>query len=79
MVDAALLLNRDSWQSHKALRIATEIMDTFKPGDQESVIKCRKIARDFLGINIDNAKVYDSGAEVMAYGIGHCHIGKLAR
>ena len=76
MIDAALLLSNDSWQSHKALRVATEIMDTFKPGNQESVIECRAIARGFLGDDIDSAKVYESGTEIMSYAIGHCHIGK---
>lgn len=73
--DAARELSTDSMDAHKALRIASDIMDTFQAGSQESILECRKIAHGFLGDKVDSAEVYDSDGEIIAYGIGHCHIG----
>ncbi|KAL1969339.1 hypothetical protein VTN77DRAFT_9531 [Rasamsonia byssochlamydoides] len=74
IADAAREFSPDSWESHKALRIANEIMDTFKPGSQESIVQCRKLAQGFLGSKVDSEKVYEGESEIISYGIGHCHI-----
>ena len=72
--DAAREFPGDSWEQHTALKVSTKIIDTFEPGNKESIVKARKIAQDYLGPNVDSAKVYDSGLEPVVYGIGHCHI-----
>jgi alpha-mannosidase len=72
--DAAREFPEDTWQQHKALNVATEIIDTFKVGDKESLKKCRKIAEQYIGHNVNSAEVYESGTEPQVYGIGHCHI-----
>ncbi|KAK8089468.1 alpha-mannosidase [Apiospora hydei] len=72
--DAAREFPEDSWEQHKALNVATAILENYKLGDKESIKKCRKIAQDYIGANVDSAKVYDSGKEAQVFGIGHCHI-----
>jgi alpha-mannosidase len=73
--DAARQLPRDSWEQHRALKVATDIIDTFRVGDQESLDKCREIAHSFLGSAIDSDAVYKPDRpEAQVFGIGHCHI-----
>jgi len=72
--DAAREFPTDSWEQHKAMKVATSIIDAFKLGDQQSLIKGRKIAEEYLGKEVSSSKVYDSGADLLVYGIGHCHI-----
>jgi alpha-mannosidase len=72
--DAAREFPTDSWEQHKAMKVATSIIDAFKLGDQESLIKGRTIAEEYLGKEVSSSKVYDSGADPLVYGIGHCHI-----
>ncbi|ORY60182.1 glycosyl hydrolase family 38 domain-containing protein [Pseudomassariella vexata] len=72
--DAAREFPEDSWQQHKALNVVTKIIDNYRLGDKESIKECRKIARDYIGSNVDSSKVYDSDTEPQVYGIGHCHI-----
>ncbi len=52
-------------------------MNAFVHGSQESIIRCRKIAREYLGDHVDSVKVYDSDKTPIVYGVGHCHIGKV--
>lgn len=72
--DAAREFPTDSWEQHKALKVASSIIDAFKLGDQQSLIKGRNIAEEYLGKNVSSSKVYDTGADPLVYGIGHCHI-----
>lgn len=72
--DAAREFPHESWERHKALKVATDVIDTFELGNQESILKCRKIAQDYIGKNVNSEKVYETGTEPMVYGIGHCHI-----
>ncbi|KAH6854250.1 glycosyl hydrolases family 38 N-terminal domain-containing protein [Chaetomium sp. MPI-CAGE-AT-0009] len=72
--DAAREFPDDSWEQHKALKTCNEIIDTFELGNRESLKICRTIAEDYLGSNVNSAKVYDSGKEPVVFGIGHCHI-----
>ncbi|KAJ9142052.1 Alpha-mannosidase [Pleurostoma richardsiae] len=72
--DAAREFPKESWEQHKALKVATDIIDTFELGNKESIVKCRKIAKEYLGPDIDSAKVYESDQEPVVFGIGHCHI-----
>ncbi|KAF2997795.1 Glycoside hydrolase, 38 vacuolar alpha mannosidase [Neopestalotiopsis sp. 37M] len=72
--DAAREFPEDSWEQHKALNVATEIIDTFKLGDKESLKKCRKIAEQYIGTKVNSADVYKTDTVPQVYGIGHCHI-----
>lgn len=46
------------------------------PGNPESIIKCRKIAQEYLGDKVDSAKVYENENPAIVFAVGHCHIGK---
>ncbi|KAH7305165.1 alpha-mannosidase [Rhexocercosporidium sp. MPI-PUGE-AT-0058] len=74
--DAATELPEDTWEQHEALNVASRIIDTFKAGDDASILACRKIAAEYLGDNINSAKVYESilDRRPTIYAIGHCHI-----
>ncbi|OTA64547.1 glycoside hydrolase family 38 protein [Hypoxylon sp. EC38] len=72
--DAAREFPEDSWEQHKALNVVTDIIDSYVLGDKESLKKCRKIAQEYIGSNVDSSKVYDSGLAPQVFGIGHCHI-----
>ncbi|KAK3310574.1 glycoside hydrolase family 38 protein [Chaetomium strumarium] len=72
--DAAREFPEDSWEQHKALKVCNEIIETFELGNRESLKACRKIAEDYIGSNVNSARVYESGKEPVVYGIGHCHI-----
>ena len=73
--DGAREFPEDAWQSHTALQITNNIMDTFiaGKGSQDSILKCREIATKYIG-DVNSAKVYDGDEEPIVYGIGHCHI-----
>ncbi|KAK3394692.1 glycoside hydrolase family 38 protein [Podospora didyma] len=72
--DAAKEFPQDSWEQHKALKIVNRIIETFELGNKDSLKACRKIAEEYLGTNVNSAKVYDSGKEALVIGIGNCHI-----
>ena len=72
--DAAREFPQDSWEQHKALKVATDIIDAFEVGNQDSILKGRKIAQEYLGENVDSHKVYETATEPLVYGIGNCHI-----
>ncbi|KAI0383823.1 glycoside hydrolase family 38 protein [Hypomontagnella monticulosa] len=72
--DAAREFPEDSWEQHKALNVVTNIIDSYVLGDKESLKKCRKIAQEYIGSNVDSSKVYESGLTPQVFGIGHCHI-----
>ncbi|KAL7629336.1 Glycoside hydrolase, 38 vacuolar alpha mannosidase [Parahypoxylon ruwenzoriense] len=72
--DAAREFPEDSWEQHKALNVVTNIIDSYVLGDKESLKKCRKIAQEYIGSNVNSSKVYDSGLVPQVFGIGHCHI-----
>jgi alpha-mannosidase len=72
--DAAREFAADTWEQHKALKVANDIIDVFELGKQDSIVKGRKIAQEYLGKHASSAKVYESGTEPIVYGVGHCHI-----
>lgn len=72
--DAATVLPAESWQQHKALSVGTKIMNTFKLGDNDSIIQCRKIAEEFLGSKTSSDDIYNHLEDVDVFAIGHCHI-----
>lgn len=74
--DASREFPSESWEAHQAQQICNAIMDTFIAGNgsDESIVECRKIAREYLGKNIDSHKVYDSDKEAIVTAIGYCHI-----
>ncbi|RFU32019.1 hypothetical protein B7463_g4293, partial [Scytalidium lignicola] len=72
--DAAREFPTDSWEQHKAMKVCNEIINAFELGNQESIIKGRKIAQEYLGENVNSAKVYESGMEHIVYAVGQCHI-----
>ncbi|KZV60805.1 glycoside hydrolase family 38 protein [Peniophora sp. CONT] len=62
---------------NKAVVVANEIMNIFRTGDEESILKARKKAEEVFGEGWEakGAGVYDEGAkEAQIVGIGHCHI-----
>lgn len=64
-------------QKHKAREICNRIMDSFDSNNENSIDKCRKIASEFLGNNVDSEKVYTEkklNKFNAAYAIGNCHI-----
>ncbi|OKO97913.1 Alpha-mannosidase [Penicillium subrubescens] len=74
--DTATVLPEESWQQHKALSVGTKIMNNFKLGDKNSIIRCRKIAEEFLGPQTSSSDIYSTGHQQDAdvFAIGHCHI-----
>ncbi|KAL8297527.1 hypothetical protein RB597_006560 [Gaeumannomyces tritici] len=72
--DAAREFPEESWERHKALKVSTDIIDAFEVGNKDSIVKCRKIAQEYLGSLVDSHKVYESDKQPLVYGIGHCHI-----
>ncbi|KAF2146780.1 glycoside hydrolase family 38 protein [Aplosporella prunicola CBS 121167] len=74
--DAAREFPQDGWESHRALQVCLAIMDKFIAGNgsKESIVECRRIAREYLGDHVDSAAVYDSDKEAIVSAIGHCHI-----
>lgn len=72
--DAAREFPTDSWEQHKALKVCNDIINTYEVGNQESILKGRKIAQEYLGENVNSEKVYASGKEHIVYAIGQCHI-----
>jgi alpha-mannosidase len=80
--DAATEFPADSWEQHHALMTANKIIETFRVGDRDSIVECRRIAQQFLGAKIDSTAVYSSSSsssneekdDALVYAIGHCHI-----
>ncbi|RMD41839.1 hypothetical protein DV735_g3257, partial [Chaetothyriales sp. CBS 134920] len=74
--DAAREFPDDGWEKHKALDVTNRIMDAFIAGggSNESILEGRRIAQEYIGENVNSAKVYDSDKENLVFGIGHCHI-----
>ncbi|KID91188.1 alpha-mannosidase [Metarhizium guizhouense ARSEF 977] len=72
--DAARELPEDSAEQNHALAVAMRIIDTFQVNNQESILKCREIAKEIIGPDVDSHKVYQHGKEPVVFGIGHCHI-----
>lgn len=74
--DAAREFPEDSWEEHEALQVCNRIMDCFiaGSGSHECIVDCRKIAKEYLGDDIDSAKVYDTDKNEIITAIGHCHI-----
>lgn len=74
--DAAREFPQNSWQKHKAREVANRIMNVFDPENpDESIAEGRKIAKEFLGSDIDSHKVYDTKLPPGSVdGFGNCHI-----
>lgn len=78
IADCANNLNENGWQKHRALEIASEIMDRFDEFDESSIVECRKIAQKFLDNGLSRA--YMEGRTQKAENsrvltaVGHCHI-----
>ncbi|QPG73271.1 hypothetical protein FOA43_000579 [Brettanomyces nanus] len=64
-------------QKYKAREICNRIMDTFDSDDVNSISRCRAIASEFLGCNVDSESVFkESKASTYSsvFAIGNCHI-----
>jgi alpha-mannosidase len=73
--DAARQLPADSWEQHRALKVATDVIEAFRLGDASSLDRCREIAGRFVGPDVDSDAVYSGNADdAQVFGIGHCHI-----
>ena len=73
--DAAREFPENSWESHQALQLCNQVIDTFVTGGgrQESIIEGRKILSKYIG-DVNSSKVYDTDQEHLIYAIGNCHI-----
>jgi alpha-mannosidase len=73
--DASREFPGDSWQKHKARDTLNRIIDTFdRENADETIAKCRAIAREYIGDKVDTSEVYNTGLRDLVYGIGNCHI-----
>lgn len=72
--DASREFSEHSWEAHKATQVANEIVNTFVHGNQESILKCRAIAAEYLGDKVSSADVYKSNKTPIVFATGHCHI-----
>ena len=74
--DAAREFPDDAWESHQALQACNEIMDVCIAANYSdaSIKEGRRIAKSYLGNDIDTAQVYKSELEPLVFGTGHCHI-----
>ncbi|CCE31010.1 probable alpha-mannosidase [Claviceps purpurea 20.1] len=72
--DAARELPDDSAEQNHALAVAMRVINTFQVNNPESISRCREIAKEILGPDVDSHKVYEVGKEPLVFGIGHCHI-----
>lgn len=70
--------NSSPAQKHKAREICNKIMDAFDPDDVKSIDKCREIASELVGPNVDSQEVFKCGKAInkcgVVYAIGNCHI-----
>ncbi|KAI8182492.1 Alpha-mannosidase [Colletotrichum sp. SAR 10_86] len=73
---AAQEFPEDSWEQREALNIATRIINNFRAGDRESILKSRKIAEEYLGPDTNSDKVFSVRSEKVpdVFAVGHCHI-----
>jgi alpha-mannosidase len=74
--EATTVLPDESWQQHKARSVGTKIMNTFKLSDNNSIIRCRKIAEKFLGPRTSSSDIYSTShqQDPDVFAVGHCHI-----
>lgn len=74
--DAAREFPGDSWEKAEAQQIGNRIIDAFIAGggSDDSILEGRKIAKEFLGKDVDSHKIYDSDKDAPVSGIGYCHI-----
>ena len=72
--DAAIEFPEDSWEQHKALKVANDVINAFELGNKHSLKECRWIAEEYVGSLVNSEKVYATKGESLVYGIGHCHI-----
>lgn len=72
--DAARELPENSAEQNQALTVAMKIIDTYQVGNQESILKCRKLAQEIVGPDVDSHRVYQAGKDAVVFGIGNCHI-----
>lgn len=72
--DAARELPENSAEQNHALSVAMKIIDTFQVDDQQSILECRKLAREIVGPDVDSHRVYETGKDPVVFGIGNCHI-----
>ncbi|KFA76595.1 hypothetical protein S40288_08132 [Stachybotrys chartarum IBT 40288] len=72
--DAARELPENSPEQSLALATAMKIIDTFQVDNQESILKCRELAKAVVGPDVNSHRVYETGKDPVVFGIGHCHI-----
>lgn len=74
--DAGREFPENSWQKHKAQEVLNRMINTFDRNNvDESSAKCRKIAAEFIGSDVDSAKVYEvKENHELVWAIGNCHI-----
>ena len=73
--DLAVNLPENSWEAQRCWQTAVDIINSFRRGDRNSLVKGREIARNVHGSTIDESGVWkDKEDDTMVWAIGHCHI-----
>lgn len=73
--DASREFPGNSWQKHLARDVLNRIINAFdRERPDETIPKCREIAREYIGEHVDSPDVYKSGKRDLVWGIGNCHI-----
>ncbi|CAI2163478.1 3771_t:CDS:10 [Funneliformis geosporum] len=67
ILDMAKEIPEDTVRSAQALYIANNIINVFRPGDNKSILECRKMAQEFL-------KNKNGSTQHKLTAVGHCHI-----
>lgn len=72
--DAAREFPAGRVEKYQAADTATRIMNAFDPENVESITKCREIAKEYLGKNVDSEAVFEEKKKINIFGVGNCHI-----
>ena len=71
--DLARTLPNNSWEAQRCWRASVDIINVFRRGDSDSLLKGREIARQLYGQEIDSLSRGQPDDSIV-WAIGHCHI-----
>lgn len=69
--DIAITFPNNSWEAQKCWQISVDIINSFRRGDNESLLKGREIAKSIYNSDL-NSSIWNDQSTIWA--IGHCHI-----
>ena len=75
--ECASRLQQDAFDSQQALEVANKVMDAFDQDDRSSILKCRQIAQEYLGSQVDGPQVFDQkncNKSPQVFAVGNTHI-----